>query len=339
MSLKDFLRDRSATLVTTALTAAFAFLLLNALGSGGYAGAYLAGMILLAQAAALAAEFLKRRRFYRSVRRSLETMDRKYLLCEVLEEPSFEEGKIFCEALRESEKSMNDEVAKYRRYSREYREYIETWVHEIKTPISSSRLILENNPGEVSQSLGEEMDRIEDFVEQALFYCRSGSVEKDYLVRETTLRALVGSALKKHAALLIGARVTVRTENLDSTVLTDIKWTDFILGQLLANSVKYRNGPPEIRLTGEERGNSVALTLRDNGIGIPQQDRARVFEKGFTGENGRRGAKSTGLGLYLCKKLCEKMGLGISLFSQEGKGTAVTLVFPKGSMTANLTKM
>mgnify|MGYP000987948929 CR=1 FL=1 len=339
MHLKDFLRDRAPSIAAAAFAAAFSFGLLRAVGGGLYAGCYLSSAILLAAAAALEFEYLKRRKFYRSVVRSLEKLDRKFLLAEVLERPSFAEGQLFCDALRESEKSMNDEVAAYRRESQEYREYIETWVHEIKTPISSSRLILENNPGEVSFSLGEEIDRIEDFVEQALFYSRSESLEKDYLIRKTTLHQLVGSALKKHAGLLIGAKTAVRAEGLDRTVFTDMKWTDFILGQLIANSVKYRSGPLKISFAGKDRGDSSELTVADNGIGIPEQDLPRVFDKGFTGENGRRGAKSTGMGLYLCKKLCCKMGIGISVFSAPGAGTAVTLVFPKSSMTADLTKV
>ncbi len=339
MKLKAFLWDHISSLTASVLAAVFAFEFLCALCNEVYAGAYLAAIILLAEAVALTLEYLKKRGFYRSVTQSLDKLDKKYLLAEVLKEPSFEEGKLLYEALRESEKSMNDEIAKYRQKSQEYREYIETWVHEIKTPISASRLILENNPGEISSGLEEEIDKIGDFVEQALFYSRSESVEKDYLIRETTLHKLVASALKKHASLLIGAKAAVHADGLDRTVFTDIKWTDFILGQLLANSVKYRNGPLRIRFFGEELKNGCALTVSDNGIGIPEQDLPRVFDKGFTGENGRRGAKSTGLGLYLCKKLCNKMGLGLSICSKPGAGTAITIIFPKSNMTASLTKL
>ena len=223
---------------------------------------------------------------------------------------------------------MNDEIAKYRIETTEYREYVETWVHEIKTPISACRLILENNPGDLSRELGQDFDRIENYVEQALFYARSGSLEKDYVLKRCTLRQIVSSAVKKHAALLIESGVKVETESLEFSVPSDVKWLEFMIGQILINSVKYRKSGPVIRFFGVQGKDSVTLTVEDNGIGIPQKDLGRVFEKGFTGENGRLTARSTGLGLYLCKRLCGKMGLGISIASIEGSGTAVSIVFP-----------
>lgn len=332
MSFWSFLRDRIIFIGTAVAAAIFAYYFVCALGCGDYAGKYIAGLILLAQGTALILEYLRRRGFYASLKKSLAQLDRKYLLSELLETPSFEEGRVLCETVRATGKSMTDEIAGYRRASQEYREYIEAWVHEVKTPISSSRLILENNPGEISQSLREDMDKIEDYVEQALFYSRSNTLEKDYIISEVTLKALTSSALKKHSALLIEAGVSLRTEGLDLTVHTDDKWTDFILGQILTNAVKYRGVKPEIRITGRQLKNGVSLTIADNGIGIPEKDLPRVFEKSFTGTNGRIGAKSTGLGLYLCKKLCGKMGIDISAVSHLGTGTAIKLIFPESSM-------
>ena len=328
MSLGEFLADRLPTVVLTLLAAAFGFALLVTLGEGTYAGGYLAGAILLAQALAFALEYWQRRRFYGEVERGMARLDKKYLISELLPEPGFAEGRIFAELTREADKSMCDAVAASERASKEYREYIETWVHEIKTPISAARLMLENDPGESAKPLSRELTRIENYVEQALYYSRSGGVERDYRIRETTLRALVASALKKNAELLIEAGASIRTEGLDRTVYTDAKWIDFMLGQVLMNSVKYRRGPLEISVVGAAAGGAVSLTVADNDIGVPAGDLPHIFEKGFTGENGRRGAKSTGLGLYLCKKLCDKMGLAVSLASAPDAGTRVTFAFP-----------
>ena len=328
MSFGEFLTDRLPTVVLTALAALFAFALLVTLGAGAYAGGYLAGAILLSQALAFLLEYLPRRRFYGEIERDMARLDKKYLVTEVLPEAGFAEGRVLAALTREADKSMCDAVAVCERASKEYREYIETWVHEIKTPISAARLMLENEPGESARPLAHELTRIENYVEQALYYSRSGSVEQDYRIRETSLKALVASALRKNAALLIEAGASVKTENLDLTVFTDAKWTDFMLGQVLANSVKYRSGPLELSLTGEQRGSAVSLTVADNGPGVPAADLPHLFEKGFTGENGRRGAKSTGLGLYLCKKLCDKMGLDLSLASVSGAGMRVTFGFP-----------
>ena len=193
--------------------------------------------------------------------------------------------------------------------------------------ISHSRISINDCPN-FGVRITRELTRIENYVEQALYYSRSGGVERDYRIRETTLRALVASALKKNAELLIEAGASIRTEGLDRTVYTDAKWIDFMLGQVLMNSVKYRRGPLEISVAGETADGAVSLTVADNGIGVPAGDLPHIFEKGFTGENGRRGAKSTGLGLYLCKKLCDKMGLAVSLASAPDAGTRVTFAFP-----------
>jgi hypothetical protein len=332
MSVKNYLRDKLLFIVLTAAVAAFAFLLLDSIPGVGYAGVYISSAFIIAQAISLICEYIRKNSFYRTALKSLQNLDRKYLISEMLVSPSFEEGRILCEITRGACKSMNDEIAEYRRTSNDYREYIESWVHEIKTPISSSRLTLENNPSKVNSSLSDDMDKIENYVEQALFYSRSSNVEKDYVIRKTTLKKIAASALKKYAGTLIVANASISADGLDEAVCTDTKWTDFIIGQILINSVKYRNGHLKIRFTGKEKKNKVLLTVTDNGIGIPGKDLRHIFEKGFTGTNGRIGRRSTGFGLYLCRRLCKKMGLGIFADSQEGKGTSVTLSFPKSSM-------
>lgn len=332
MTLAEYLKDKLFSIVIVIFAAVFSGMLLSVLGIGGYAVGFVAAIFLLGETAALLTEFFRKRAFYNDLLKNLEQLDKKYLLTEMTERPTFCEGGILYDVLKETDKSMNDEIARYRRASQEYREYIETWVHEIKTPISSSRLIIENNPSEVTRNLNAELAKIENYVEQALFYSRSNNVEKDYIIRQTTLKELVNSALRKHSALLIESKVRVQTSALEKTVFTDIKWTDFIIGQILMNSVKYRSDNPEIQISGLQAENSVTLVISDNGIGIPKNELERVFEKGFTGTNGRTRTKSTGIGLYLCKKLCTKMNLGICIASTVGTGTMVSIVFPKSNM-------
>lgn len=332
MKLLSFLQDKLISIIIAVLTAGFSAGLIYVLGIGGYAAGFVAGLFLLGESAALLVEFIQKRAFYNTLLQNLDKMDKKYLLSEMLDQPSFSEGKILCEAAKQTNKSMNDEIAKYRIASQEYREYIETWVHEVKTPISSSKLIIENNRNSTTLNLNEELCEIENYVDQALFYSRSNTVEKDYVIKQTTLKDLVNSSLKKNSNLLIEGKIGVETSALDKTVFTDAKWTDFILGQILMNSVKYRSESPKIEIYGLKNENSVTLMIADNGIGIPQKDLRRVFEKGFTGENGRTTAKSTGIGLYLCKKLCMKMNLSISIASTVDSGTIVSIVFPKSNM-------
>lgn len=119
---------------------------------------------------------------------------------------------------------------------------------------------------------------------------------------------------------------------LDCDVFADARWVDFILGQVLSNAIKHKSAHPTIRIFAEERENSIQRVICDNGIGIPEQDIKRILEKGFTGENGRKYTRSTGVGLYLCHKLCDKLGLGLPLGSKVGEGITVSLVFPKSKM-------
>ena len=147
---------------------------------------------------------------------------------------------------------MNDEVAASRRAQEEYREYVETWVHEVKTPIASALLLAENHPGEVSRAMIGELRQIDALVEQSMFYARSRQVEKDFLLRRVTLGELVSSALRRNAGLLIESRAAVERETLDLPVAADQKWIDFILTQLLTNSVKYAQGKLRLRFTGRE---------------------------------------------------------------------------------------
>ncbi len=310
----------------------FTWALLSALRQSG---ATIVSILILEGLAVLlpvSVEYARKRSYYGRLLRSLDVLDRKSLLCEVLDEPDFLEGQILYRVLKECNKSMNDEIATYRHQEEEYREYIEAWMHEVKTPLAAAKLTLENDTGSVPASVSDDLRRIEDYLEQALFYARSGSVEKDYLIRPISLRELVNASVRRNAKDMIASKIGLTLENLDFIVLTDVKWTDFILNQILVNAIKYRSASPSIRLYAKQEKNGVSLLIEDNGIGIRQADLPRVFDRGFTGETGRKFSKATGLGLYLSKRLCDKIGLGISAFSIEGKGTTVHLIFPSGTM-------
>lgn len=331
MNLWEFIKDRFLFLLLPGITALFAGFLLKGLGIGGYAILFLSALYLLGILAALLLEYFRRRAFFRNAMENLERLDKKYLLSETLEEPGSLEARLCYEILQETEKSMNDRIARYGASSKEFRDYAESWMHEIKTPIAAALLIAENHPSSEMDSVREELERIDALVEQSMFYARSNTVEKDYLIREFSLSELVASALKKQASLLIESKCSVTREGLEETVYSDAKWMDFILGQILANAVKYADGPLSLRFSGRKNAQSVSLRIQDNGIGIASQDLPRIFEKGFTGTNGRNNRHSSGMGLYLCRKLCCKMGVGITVQSCLGKGTCVELVFPTGS--------
>ena len=340
MKSTRYLVDTWPTLIVACVTAAFIALLLHVFGLGITLIVYIEIVLLSALILMLALDFLKRRRFYAKLNDSLKGLEERHLIAEVINRPDFYEGELTYEALKSAGKSMNDSIASYRIASEEYREYIETWVHQIKTPMAAIELIIENNPGATTESLISELSRIENHVEQALYYSRSTNVERDYIIRTVKLEDIVKAAIRRRSRLLIDNHVTPVFSNLDFLVAADAKWLDFILGQMLGNSVKYRRQDErsaQIQLSASclDKGLStqrVILEIADNGIGIPSFDLGRVFDRGFTGENGRVYAKSTGIGLFLCQRLCEKMALEISLTSKIGEGTTVRITFPRNEM-------
>ncbi|WP_315119752.1 sensor histidine kinase [uncultured Clostridium sp.] len=281
----------------------------------------------------MALEFIKYKNYYDEINSVLEKMDKKYLLPEMIKEANFMQGEKLNSILKEISRDMHENVKYYKDMQSDYREYIETWVHEIKTPIASTKLIIENNRNEVANKIDFQMYRIEGFVEQVLYYSRSNNVDKDYIIKQTNLDNVVRNVVKRNYRDFIHKKIKLDIKDIDETVYTDGKWTEFIINQIIGNSIKYSsNKEPMINIYSVKKANLVMLIIDDNGVGIIDKDIDRVFEKGFTGENGRRFSKSTGMGLYLCEKLCSKLGLKISIHSEVDKGTKVTLIFPLSSM-------
>jgi signal transduction histidine kinase len=283
-------------------------------------------------------DFFKKKSFFNNIEGIIDKLDKKYLLPEVIKAPNYYEGKIIYEVLRECNRNMHEHVNFYKHLQREYREYIETWVHEIKTPISSSKLIIENSEGKEKNVLGDEMRKIEEYINQALYYSRSTDVSNDYIVREFEIKEVIQEVIRNNRRDFINRKITVDVGKVSGKVITDIKWVKFIINQVIINSVKYsKDSGGTLKTCTTETKDSIILIIEDNGIGIIKSDVGRVFDKGFTGENGRKYGKSTGIGLYLCKKLCEKLGIGISLASEKNIGTKVNIIFPIGRFT-NLMK-
>lgn len=276
-------------------------------------------------------EFIKYNRYFKNLTSTLEGLDKKYLLPEVINGPRSQEERIISDVLKECNKSMHENVKYYKDEQAEYKEYIETWVHEIKTPIASAKLILENDDSNLSSRINYEMKRVEGFIEQVLYYARSSDVSKDYIIREFSLKDVVMKAIKNNSRDFINRNIKLNINKIEGNIFSDAKWIEFIINQIIINAIKFSiPNKGEISISSKVNENNIVLTIEDNGVGINEKDIDRVFEKGFTGENGRNFGKSTGMGLYLCKKLCDKLGIGISLTSKEKIGTKVSIVFPKG---------
>ena len=256
-----------------------------------------------------------------------EQMEERYLISEVMEKPERADDQVYYRLLKMAGKSMLEQIGEVKRERTEYKEYVEQWVHEIKTPITALKLLCENHRSEWAKDLLVELEKTNCFTEQALYYARSEHTEKDYSVREVRLFDVVHQAIAENKYLLLQNSVSIELQETDDTVYSDEKWICFILNQLIVNAVKYRTAQPILKFYTERQNNQVVLCVQDNGIGIDAGDLPRIFEKGFTGKNGREtGQNATGIGLYLCKRLCDKLDIGISAVSASG-GTTIRLSF------------
>lgn len=321
------------------LVGVFAGISLSIMGIGTAGIIFVTGIYGVAYVALIIADYLSRAQFYKEIIENLESLDQKFLIAELIEKPRFVEGEVLFQCLKESCKAMNDRILKYESITAEYREFIELWIHEVKTPVASSKLIIENNPSEIIKSIGEEVESIDHYLEQILFYSRSSNLEQDYIIKEVLLQDMVYAVLRKNAKSFIYNRVGHLKEGLNVKVYTDEKWTEYVVEQIVLNSIKYRKEiDAQIEFQGIEKENAVVLKITDNGIGINARDITNVFKKNYTGTIGRSCTKATGFGLYLSKKLCDKMGIIIQIESKQDVGTTVILTFPKSELS-NVTKM
>lgn len=333
MKFKDYLKDKILYISLVAFAVITIEILLIPYNILVYIKIYIAIVIIAAFLIGFLVEYYSKKNYYDTVKSRIKELQEEYLIMEVLPKANFTEASILEDVIRDIGKSMIENVNKYKYLQEDYKDFIELWIHEIKIPIATSKMIVENNKNEITASINEELDKIDNYTEQALFYARSNTVEKDYIVRKIQLKEIVNSSILKNKTQLIQNKISINTKNLDEIVYTDSKWCIFIINQIIQNSIKYsKSENRQIEIFSEEKKENIILHIKDNGIGIKENELTRVFEKGFTGENGRiTGKKSTGIGLYLCKKLCDKLCIGLELNSKKDEGTEVKLIFPNNS--------
>ena len=255
-----------------------------------------------------------------------EQLEERYLIPEIMAMPEKVDEQVFFQIMKMAEKSMLEKIGEIQNERKEYKEYIEQWIHEVKTPITAMKLLCENNRFPFTRDILAELENINQYIEQALYYARSEHTEKDYSIREINLCTVVHSAIADNKYLLRQSNMKIIIDDIENSVYTDDKWVQFILNQIISNAVKYRTEQPVLHFSTIKTNDRIILSINDNGIGIPKSDLPRIFEKGFTGRNGRTGKNSTGIGLYLCKRLCDKLGIGLTV-SSENKGTTIMLSF------------
>ena len=276
-------------------------------------------------------DFNRRKKFYNKLLNDLDLLDKKYLITEMIDKPDFYEGEIFYDALYEIDKSMAEKIKEYSLSIQDFKEYIEMWIHEVKLPLASLNLIVHNHKELSDKKITEQLKRLDDNIEQVLYYVRSENAEKDYMINETELNKVISNVAMKNKDILLENNIDFEVEVGNKKVLTDSKWLEFIVNQIVSNSIKYIRNNVEhlIKITAEENNKIIILKINDNGIGIGKSDIPKVFNKTFTGNNGRKIETSTGMGLYIAKQLCKKLGHKITIDSKENEYTEVSILFNK----------
>lgn len=328
MTAAEYLRDRRGQLLLhfISMAALSAFLYWTGTASGVLV--IMTAFWIIGLSCCLIVRYYKINARLREFDAVMKGLDKKYLFAECVSKPVDTHERRLFEWMRRAGKAMIEAVSDAESQRKEYREYIESWVHEIKAPITAAQLVCDNHKTEQSRKLSILLTQIEEHVERALYYARAGSVEKDFIIRETPLAAIVRDAITKHQTLLIHSGVRVEAEDVSGAVYTDGKWVSFMLGQCLSNAIRYRKDEPVIRLASVQAGDAICLTITDNGAGIPKDELPRIFERGFTGSNGRAKGQSTGMGLYICKKLADFLQIKLEAASVQGEYTTISLTFP-----------
>ena len=254
-------------------------------------------------------------------RRLLDAIRQAGTLETELPEPDSIEEADYCALVAALRRAMTDSADQAAARYRDTIDYYTVWAHQIKTPISSMRLTLRGEDSEASRALNTDLMRIEQYVDMVLAYLRLDSESSDYVFRSYDLDEIVRRAVRRFSTEFIARKIRLEYAPLDTRVVTDEKWLGFVVEQVLSNALKYtREGSVRIYMRAP-----YVLCIEDTGIGIAASDLPRVFEKGYTGFNGRGGARASGIGLHLCRRVCDKLGAAISAESEAGCGTAILI--------------
>lgn len=314
----SYLRSKWRTIGACALFSLMFFLSFTLYRLPLAAVAYPVGLCLVLGLALLIFDFLRVRRDCETLRRIRSAAGVNDLEMIAVQRPVEAEYRALIGRLLDEHEQM--QAAFSDRYAR-MTDYYTLWAHQIKTPIAAMRLQLQSEDTDASRACLLELSRVEQYVEMVMAYLRLDSNTTDYLFRACELDAVIRAAIKKFAGEFISRRIGLVYAPVHARVVTDEKWLQFVLEQLISNALKYTPaGSVTIRLEAP-----ATLVIEDTGIGIAPEDLPRIFERGFTGCNGRADKKASGLGLYLCARVCKNLGHGLRAESAPGRGTRVYL--------------
>ena len=327
MKLSEYLKDKVYFIIVNLIFISIIILLLLAFKVRFSLIMVVTFLLITENILLLMIDYFRKKNFYTSLIQKLEELDKKYLILEMMSRPSFYEGKILYDTIYETDKSMIENVNEYLSNIEDFKDYIEMWIHEVKIPISSL-VLMSHNHKELNNTYINEVKKLNDYVDQVLYYVRSNYAENDYIIKENNLDKIIKDVILKNKDELLLNNINIETNIKGNKVLTDSKWLEFILNQIINNSIKYKKDNDSIiKIESFKENDKTILSIYDNGIGINKKDIKNVFKKSFTGENGRNLSKSTGMGLYIAKRLCDKLGHKILIESEKNEYTIVKIIF------------
>lgn len=327
MKLSEYLKDKVYFTIVNLICISIIILLLLAFKVRFSLIMVVTFLLITENILLLMIDYFRKKNFYTSLIQKLEELDKKYLILEMMSRPSFYEGKILYDTIYETDKSMIEIVNEYLSNIEDFKDYIEMWIHEVKIPISSL-VLMSHNHKELNNTYINEVKKLNDYVDQVLYYVRSNYAENDYIIKENNLDKIIKDVILKNKDELLLNNINIETNIKENKVLTDSKWLEFILNQIINNSIKYKKDNDSIiKIESLKENAKTILSIYDNGIGINKKDIKNVFKKSFTGENGRNLSKSTGMGLYIAKRLCDKLGHKILIESEKNEYTIVKIIF------------
>ena len=330
MKYREYLKDNLIGIIIYLSTIILIVLILNAFKMPIFVSIICFCIFIICGISIITISYIKKNSFYKNYLSNLEKLSKKYLILETIPEPNTYEEKILVNSLYDINKSMIEDINEYQRSTIEFKEFVELWIHEVKIPISSMVLKCHNNKEKYDKAFLSLIRILDNQIDEVLYYVRSENTEKDFAIAEVSLKEVIRNVGLKNKDDLLESNIDFITDLKDLKINTDKKWLEFIINQIINNSIKYKKGKDSyIKISAFEQVDKAIIEIEDNGIGIPSKDLKRVFDKSFTGSNGREKVKSTGMGLYIVKKLCDKLGHNIKIESKEKEYTKVIIEFGK----------
>lgn len=335
MKFSDYLKDKLLYIIIYLLSLLLITIMLFTFNVNSYLISLIIIINILTMICIGVISYYRKKNFYNNIINNLNKLDKKFYILETIPNPSTYEEKIMVDILYDINKSMIENINVVKNNIKDYKEFVELWIHEVKIPIAS--FVLKGHNNKYSSEFMNEVNKLDNYIDQVLYYIRSENTEKDFMIVETNLKDLVRNVTIKNKDSLLDNKIDININVPNINVNTDSKWMEFVINQIINNSIKYKKDKDSfINIDCIEENNLVTLVIKDNGIGIPSKDINRVFDKSFTGSNGRNKIKSTGMGLYIVKNLVNKLGHQIFIESVLDESTTVKIIFKNNEYYKNV---